>query len=156
MKQGGAAVVAGQFGAWTPVGVEQAATGFEVAWKIPGTDQYTGATLSLGNVTVTDNAIANNGTVRVDHSLVILSPEAGKANFVFEPNFGQATTSDFKLGTQIVHLDQEVANMGVLSEAIHDDLYGNVVITDAARDTITIQNASAAQLLAYQHDLHFV
>ena len=33
--------MAGQFGAWTPIGAEQTATGYEVAWKIPGADQYT-------------------------------------------------------------------------------------------------------------------
>ncbi len=41
LKYVGAPVVAGQFGAWTPIGVEQTATGYEVAWKAAGTDQYT-------------------------------------------------------------------------------------------------------------------
>ena len=41
LKFGSAAVTAGQFGAWTPIGAEQTATGYEVAWKIPGTDTYT-------------------------------------------------------------------------------------------------------------------
>ena len=36
----GAAVVAGQFGGWTPIGAEQTATGYEVAWKVAGADQY--------------------------------------------------------------------------------------------------------------------
>ena len=42
LKYGGAAVTAGQFGAWTPIGAEQTATGYEVAWKIPGTDHVYG------------------------------------------------------------------------------------------------------------------
>ncbi len=33
--------MAGQFGAWTPIGAEQTAGGYEVAWKVPGADQYT-------------------------------------------------------------------------------------------------------------------
>ena len=33
-------VVAGQFGAWTPIGVEQTASGYQVAWKLTGVDQY--------------------------------------------------------------------------------------------------------------------
>ena len=33
--------MAGQFGAWTPIGAEQTASGYEVAWKITGADQYT-------------------------------------------------------------------------------------------------------------------
>ena len=41
LKQGGAVVAAGQFGAWTPIGAEQTAAGYEVAWKVPGADQYT-------------------------------------------------------------------------------------------------------------------
>ena len=48
----GAAVVAGQFGAWTPIGVEQTATGYEVAWKNASTNQYlVWATDSSGNFT---------------------------------------------------------------------------------------------------------
>src|SRR5258707_3003198 len=37
----GGVVVVGQFGAWTPIGAEATSGGYEVAWKIPGTDQYT-------------------------------------------------------------------------------------------------------------------
>ena len=36
----GSVVGAGQSGGWTPIAVEQTATGYEVAWKVPGTDQY--------------------------------------------------------------------------------------------------------------------
>ena len=37
LKYGGADVVAGQFGSgWTPIGAEQTATGYEVAWKNRG------------------------------------------------------------------------------------------------------------------------
>jgi hypothetical protein len=32
--------VAGQTGAWTPIGAEKTASGYEVAWQVPGTDQY--------------------------------------------------------------------------------------------------------------------
>src|SRR6516225_7668230 len=38
---GGAPVVAGQFGNWVPIGAEQTATGYEVAWKMTGADQFT-------------------------------------------------------------------------------------------------------------------
>ena len=41
----GAPVVDGQFGQfggpWTPIGAEQTANGFEVAWKVDGADKYT-------------------------------------------------------------------------------------------------------------------
>ena len=41
MKYAGVAGVAGQFGAWTPIGAEADGSGYEVAWKDPGLDQYT-------------------------------------------------------------------------------------------------------------------
>ena len=40
LKYGGTDVVAGQFGGWTPIGAEQTASGYQVAWKVPGADQY--------------------------------------------------------------------------------------------------------------------
>ena len=40
LKYGGVDVVAGQFGGWTPIGAEQTASGYQVAWKLPGADQY--------------------------------------------------------------------------------------------------------------------
>ena len=41
LKYGGAAVTVGQFGSIAPVGAIKTATGFDVAWKIPGTTQFT-------------------------------------------------------------------------------------------------------------------
>jgi cytochrome c2 len=40
LSYGGAPVVAGQFGGWTPIAAQQTATGYEVAWKVTGADQY--------------------------------------------------------------------------------------------------------------------
>ena len=37
LKYANKAVVAGQFGAWTPIGAEKISNGYEVAWKEPGT-----------------------------------------------------------------------------------------------------------------------
>jgi serralysin len=40
LKYGGAAFVAGQAGGWTPIGVEQVGSGYQVAWKVSGADNY--------------------------------------------------------------------------------------------------------------------
>jgi hypothetical protein len=41
LTYGGAAVTMGMFGAWTPIGVEQTASGYQVAWRgASGSDQY--------------------------------------------------------------------------------------------------------------------
>ena len=58
LKYGGAAVAAGQFGAWTPIGAEQTASGYEVAWKVPGADQYTVWTTDSSG-----NYLSNTGTL---------------------------------------------------------------------------------------------
>ena len=57
-----------------------------------------------------------------------------------------------KLATEVVG-DQRI---GALLAATHDDFHGNAVITDAAHDTITIQNVTTAQLPAHQGDFHLV
>jgi 20S proteasome alpha/beta subunit len=65
LSYGGAHVVAGQFGQWVPIGTEQTATGFEVAWKMTGADQYTvwntdnsGNYLSSDFVSATGSSVA--------------------------------------------------------------------------------------------------
>ena len=40
LQKGGANVVAGQFPGWQPIGAAETATGYEVAWKLAGTDDY--------------------------------------------------------------------------------------------------------------------
>jgi hypothetical protein len=40
LKISGAAVTVGQFGAWAPIGAEQVAGGYQVAWRFGATDQY--------------------------------------------------------------------------------------------------------------------
>jgi hypothetical protein len=41
LKYAGADVVAGEFGGWAPIGAEPTASGYEIAWKVTGADQYT-------------------------------------------------------------------------------------------------------------------
>ena len=41
LKYGGANYTLGEFGAWTPIGAEKTATGYEIAWKNGSADQYT-------------------------------------------------------------------------------------------------------------------
>ena len=52
LKFGGSPVTAGQLGSWAPIGVEAISGGYEVAFKIASTDQYTvWSTDSNGNYT---------------------------------------------------------------------------------------------------------
>ena len=40
LKYAGADFVTGEFGGWTPIGAEVTASGYEVAWKLTGSDEY--------------------------------------------------------------------------------------------------------------------
>lgn len=54
LKYSGKLVVAGQFGAWTPIGAEKIPTGYKVAWKTMGADLY-----SVWNTDSNGNYIGN-------------------------------------------------------------------------------------------------
>jgi hypothetical protein len=63
LKFGGAAVAAGQFGTWTALGAVQSASGYDIAWKDPTTNQYAvWTTDSSGNFVSSTGAIAGTST----------------------------------------------------------------------------------------------
>ena len=57
LQYAGAAVTAGQFGAKTPIGAEQTASGYEVAWKNGSADQY-----SIWNTDSSGNYVSSSAT----------------------------------------------------------------------------------------------
>ena len=81
---GGAAVVAGQFGGWTPIGAEKTASGYELAWSIPGSDQYTIFYLD------------NSGNFLSD-PVGTISGESGQLE-AFETSFQQDLNGDGRIG----------------------------------------------------------
>ena len=84
LKYGGAPVVAGQFGGWVPIGAEQTASGYDVAWRIPGTDQYT-----VWNTDSNGNYISNIIGVVSGSSAALES---------LEPTFHQDLNGDGTIG----------------------------------------------------------
>jgi hypothetical protein len=52
--------VAGEFGAWTPIGAVQTASGYDIAWKNGGADQYTVWTTDSNG-----NYLSYNGVVGI-------------------------------------------------------------------------------------------
>ena len=80
----GNVVTVGEFGAWTPIGAVQTASGYDVAWKDTATNQYTvWTTDSNGNYTG-NNTGTVSGTNTVLESL--------------EPVFGQDLNGDRVVG----------------------------------------------------------
>ena len=72
LKYGGTDFYTGEFSAWTPIGAEQTASGYEVAWKLAGTNNYTVwntdsngnyITSPIGNVLGTSTALEAYETI---------------------------------------------------------------------------------------------
>jgi Tryptophan-rich Synechocystis species C-terminal domain/Putative esterase len=84
LSYGGAVVVDGQLGSWTPIGAEQTATGYEVAFKVTGADQYTiWSTDSSGNY-LSSAFVSESGSSAALQS--------------FEPSFQQDLNGDGVIG----------------------------------------------------------
>ena len=66
LQYAGAPVVTGEFGAWVPIGAVQTASGYDVAWEIPGANEYTvWSTDSNGNyiTNIIGTVAGNNSTL---------------------------------------------------------------------------------------------
>ena len=89
LKNCGVDVVAGDFGTWAPIGAVQTANGYDVAWKVPGADEYTvWSTDSNGNYIASLTGYSVPGT---DYSLEAL-----------EATFHQDLNGD---GTMVIQVD---------------------------------------------------
>jgi hypothetical protein len=189
LKVAGSAFVAGQYGGWTPIGVEQTATGYEVAWKVAGTDQYTvwntdsnGSYVSnvFGTVSGTSSSLEaietsfhqdlnGDGVIGVPAAATSPAATSNAADtvgngptpatsdaFVFAANFGHVTVTNDALAAGIDFSHMVFANINAVLAAAQNDGHGNIVITDATHDTLTIQNMTSQQLQTHQSDFHII
>src|SRR5205823_3465221 len=84
--------VAGDFSGWTPIGAVQTASGYDVAWKVTGTDEY-----SVWSTDRNGNYLANNGGVS----------GSSYALEALEPIFHQDLNGDGVIGltTTVIQVD---------------------------------------------------
>jgi protocatechuate 3,4-dioxygenase beta subunit len=199
LKSAGSPVTAGEFGDWTPIGAVHTASGYDVAWKDLTTGQYSVWTTDSNGNYLSNNVANINGAVSgtnmalesiettfhqdlngdgvIGIAPVATSPVAtnqaaaapavgsGTVNvaapgsggsFVFDPNFGHVTITNDIVSAGIDVSHAVFADINALLTAAKDDGHGNVIITDAIHDTLTIQNMTTLQLHANQHDFHIV
>jgi Tryptophan-rich Synechocystis species C-terminal domain/Putative esterase len=140
LSYNGAAVVAGQFGAWTLIAAEQTATGYEVALKVPGADQYT--------IWFTDAA-----------GNYLSSPFGGAASGAqvepYEASFQQDLNGDGTIGVP-GSADQPVfAYQGTDANGaqIYDVTWSNSGLQPFAVRVLTPQHPSAAYPHSFLYDL---
>jgi S-formylglutathione hydrolase FrmB len=101
LKYQGADYIDGQFGAITPIAAEQTANGYEVAWKMPGTDLY--------SVWLTDNSgnYLSNALTNVSGASAVLES--------METSFHQDLNSDGVIGAPAPSGSTVVENFGSTS-----------------------------------------
>ncbi|WP_354226450.1 matrixin family metalloprotease [Bradyrhizobium sp. F1.4.3] len=140
LKYGGSVVVAGQFGAWTPVGAEHVSSGYEVAWQIPGTNQFTvWTTDSSGNLISSTGAIAGtstaleqaesslhqdlngDGTIGVTASAPLAAVSAA-GNFAVATNAASTASFQFEHPDTTPGLNPAVTNTSSPAEQPHDTI----------------------------------
>ncbi len=96
LKSGGVAVIAGQSGGWSPIGAEQTASGYEVAWKLAGSDEY-----SVWSTDSNGNYVSN---------IIGVAPGADGGLQSLETSFHQDLNGDGTIGP--------VAAVGTVIEAL--------------------------------------
>jgi Ca2+-binding RTX toxin-like protein len=151
-------VTAGTDGAWS---LDANVTG-NVIHNFTETSTLSGETVSSTSDTLYTPAankslVADNGNdVLIGHPNDILMGGTGSDTFVFNPNFGHETITNFNVNNDVIDLDHTLfANATapqVLSQT-HDSAAGAVIVVDHA-DTITLPSVTVAQLSAHLSDFH--
>ena len=110
LMYGGAPVTAGEFGSISPIGAVQTASGYDIAWKIPGTNQFTfWTTDSNGNYTSNLTGLVSGASFAVES---------------LETTFGQDLNGDGTIGVT-ASLIQTDGSTNLLQIANNYYLYTN-------------------------------
>ena len=108
-----AAVVAGEFGGWVPIGAVQTASGYEVAWEIPGANEYTiWTTDSNGNYISSAIGVVSGNSYALES---------------LESTFGQDLNSDGTIGltTTVIQTDGSTSLTAVANNFFVDSTGGS-------------------------------
>jgi Ca2+-binding RTX toxin-like protein len=85
-----------------------------------------------------------------------LTGGSGPDTFLFRPNFGANTITDFNVNIDSIQFDKSIFP-GVSDVLAHTaDSVSGAVISDGHGDTITLTGVTLAQLQAHQSDFHLV
>jgi hypothetical protein len=130
LRYGGAAVTAGEFGGWTPIGAIQTASGYDVAWKMTGVDQYTvWATDNNGNYLSNPVPVGPGGSTALESIETLFHQDLNGDGVVFTSGSGSAVSA----GALVVGAGASVELTGANS--------GTVTFAGAT-GTLTVDNAA--------------
>ena len=111
LQYAGANVTAGEFGGWTPIGAVQTASGYEVAWKVAGANEYTvWTTDSHGNYTGNLIGAVSGNSYALE---------------LFETTFNQDLNGDTVIGptTRVIQTDTNSFGTTTLTEVANQYFY---------------------------------
>jgi serralysin len=148
LKYGGANIVPGQWGGWAPIGAEATATGYEVAWKLTGADQYTvWNTDSNGNDTTNTIGTVSGSSTALES---------------LEPSFHQDLNGDGVIGIPAAQTASGPASTALVTVAnndtfvFHPGVGADVVANAGSAATIELDGFSSVtsnvQLAALLHE----
>jgi Ca2+-binding RTX toxin-like protein len=103
----------------------------------------------------TVNGTSGNDTFSNVGGNVTIFGGNGQDTFVFNPGFGKAVIADFDVNNDKIEISKALfGTVGdVLAAATPANAGHDVVITDAAHDTITLKGLTVAQLQAFDFHL---
>lgn len=151
-------VTAGVDGTWS---LDANVTG-NVIHKFTETSTLSGDTVSSTGVTLYSSAGhkslvgGSRDDVLIGHANDILAGGAGSDTFVFNPNLGHETITNFNVNEDVIALDHTLFANATAAQVLsqtHDSNAGAVIVVDHA-DTITLPGLTVAQLSGHLSDFH--
>jgi hypothetical protein len=80
----------------------------------------------------------------------------GPDTFLFRPDFGANTITDFDFHNDAIQLDKSIFSSVADLLSHTTDTAGGALITDTHGDSITLAHVTLAQLQTHQNDLYLV
>jgi autotransporter passenger strand-loop-strand repeat protein len=136
LMRGGALVTTGEFGTWTPIGAVQTASGYDIAWQIAGTNEYT-----VWNTDSNGNYISN-----------LIGSVSGTSTTLesFESVFNQDLNGDGVIDTATTTIQATGAIVLALSnvtQAASIATGASLELTGADTSSVTFQGATGTLIL---------
>jgi hypothetical protein len=86
----------------------------------------------------------------------VMSGSDGSDTFVFHPNFGQDTITNFDLANDAIRFDSSIfQSVSAIAAHTYDSPVGAIII-DGQGDSVTLVGVTAAQFAAHQTDFHLL
>jgi VCBS repeat-containing protein len=133
----------------------------------PSMNYQSGATTTLVSNGIQPNVLdgsagndvligGRNGDVLIGGSGDKLTGGGGPDTFVFRPDFGANTITDFNVNNSAIQFDKSIfAGVSDILKHTADTAHG-AVISDGHGDIVTLPGVTLAQLQAHQSDFHLV